>query len=510
MLEEQYKHTTPIVHRKEFAQFFTPHLVAKLMAEWILDKEPEQVLDPAFGLGVFYREIRKLYPTTKVIGYEIDNHILNNIEDSTLSDPFLQIQNIDYLESDSKEYDAIICNPPYLRFQKFKNRLDILPKLQAQIGADILGYANIASIFLVKSLHQLKLGGRLAYIMPYEFLNAGYGKKIKQILLEENYLKSLVIFENEKEIFPEALTTVCVLLCEKCSDSSPIAISYVSSKSELEAINSFEELQSVIVEKDSLDYSKKWSPIFDSLHTDFSIPEDFCEISTYGNFKRGIATGANDFFVLSPSKIKQWKLPKQSIKLCITKSAQIKTEIFDIEHLGELIKKDSNIYCFDGKDPLDIHTQAYIKYGEEIGVTQRYLTKIRNPWYKIEERTPSPLLFGVFSRNKYKVIRNFTDCINFTCYHSFYPNLFGHNVVDKLFIYLMSDLGTSVLQKNQRKYGAGLMKFEPNDLNGSFAPSMKLFSILSDKDVSIAINEIKNNRDSGTDVANNLIKRMNV
>lgn len=510
MLEEQYINTTSILHRKEFAQFFTPTLVAKLMSRWVLDKEPQQVLDPAFGLGVFYREIRKINPTTRVVGYEIDDYILNNLDTSILADPFLQVQNKDYLDSDSEEYDAIICNPPYLRFQKFKNRYNVLPKLQKQIGADILGYANIASVFLVKSLRQLKLGGRLAYIMPYEFLNAGYGKKIKQVLLEENYLKSLVIFENEKEIFPEAITTVCVVLCEKCSDSSSITISFVSSKSELEGIISFDELQSVNVEKSNLDCSKKWSPILDSLHTEFSIPDGFCELSTYGNFKRGIATGANEFFALSPSKIRQWKLPKQSTKLCITKSNQVKTEIFDIEHLDELIKRDANIYCFDGKEPLDVYTKAYIEYGEEIGVNQRYLTKVRSPWYKIEDRTPSPLLFGVFSRNKYKVIRNFTDCINFTCYHSFYPNLLGHNIVDKLFIYLLSDLGTSVLQTNQRKYGAGLMKFEPNDLNSSFAPSLKLFSVLNDEDVSKAINEIKHNPSSGTAIANNLIRKMNI
>lgn len=510
MLEENYVNTTSIIHRKEFAQFFTPSIVAQLMAEWILQSKPKKVLDPAFGLGVFYREVRQLSENTKVVGFEIDNYILSNIESSTLADPLLEIHNQDYLDSDPQEFDAIICNPPYLRFQKFKNRFDILPKLQEQIGADILGYANIASVFLVKSLHQLKLGGRLAYIMPYEFLNAGYGKKIKQILLEENYLKSIIIFENEKEIFPEAITTVCVLLCEKNAKSSDISISFVSSREQLESINSFEELESVLVKKDNLNHSKKWSPIFDSLHTNFSIPEGFCEISTYGNFKRGIATGANEFFALSPSKVKQLQLPEQSLKLCITKSAQIKNEIFDTASLNELILRDANIYCLDAKEPLDANTKSYIQYGEEIEVNQRYLTKIRTPWYKIEERTPSPLLFGVFSRNKYKVIRNFTNCINFTCYHSFYPNLIGFNVVDKLFLYLLSDLGNSVLQANQRKYGAGLMKFEPNDLNSSFAPSLKLFDKISDEDVTQALNEIKKNPSSGTQIANLLMAKLEI
>ncbi len=68
---------------------------------------------------------------------------------------------------------------------------------------------------------------------------------------------------------------------------------------------------------------------------------------------------------------------------------------------------------------------CYIKEGEKLGYHGRYLTKTRNTWYKIEKRKPAPILFGVFSRGRLKVIRNFTTAINFTCFHSFYPNKFG-------------------------------------------------------------------------------------
>lgn len=508
MLEEQYITNTAIAHRREFAQFFTPEPVAGLMAEWILANFPARILDPAFGLGVFYREIRKRHSTVQIDGYEIDNFILSNLEASLQSDPRLSVRHADYLASDLDHYDAVICNPPYLRFQKFKNRFEVLPKLQESLDIDLLGYANISSVFLIKSLHQLSPGGRLAYLMPYEFLNAGYGKRLKQILLEQNFLRSIIIFENEKEIFPEAITTVCVLLCERAGPSPTIAISYVSAQSELENINGFEELPQYQVERNRLDYTQKWSPIFDHLHNAVVMPEGFCKISDYGNFKRGIATGANEFFALSKSKIDAWQLPKHVIRPCITRSVQIKKSIFDDAELSKLIEDDAEIFCLDAREPLDEHTAAYIEYGETLDLNKRYLTKVRDPWYKIENRSPSPLLFGVFSRNRYKVIRNFTDCITFTCYHSFYPNRPGANVVDKLFVYLLSDLGNSILRSNQRKYGAGLMKFEPNDLNSSYAPSLRLFNGLEDRDVTDAILEIKNNPASAQLIANSLMSRL--
>ena len=53
-LENEYSNSTPIAHRKKYAQFFTPFPIADLMAKWILGNENlKTVLEPAFGLGIF-------------------------------------------------------------------------------------------------------------------------------------------------------------------------------------------------------------------------------------------------------------------------------------------------------------------------------------------------------------------------------------------------------------------------------------------------------------------------
>ena len=101
--------------------------------------------------------------------------------------PNLKIYNEDYLDADVGKFDAIICNPPYMRFQNFYNRHDILPKLEKKLDIKLVGYSNIASVFLVKSLNELNKNGRLAYIMPFEFFNTGYGEEIKKELIEKDY-----------------------------------------------------------------------------------------------------------------------------------------------------------------------------------------------------------------------------------------------------------------------------------------------------------------------------------
>ncbi|NEP44716.1 MAG: N-6 DNA methylase, partial [Okeania sp. SIO2H7] len=300
MHELEYALTTPISHRKDCAQFFTPPSVAYLMAKWILKDDPKSILDPAFGLGIFYDAIHQINPNnnSQFTGYELDQHILTYLNFHPNKNN-LQLINKDYLEADLTAYDAIICNPPYMRFQKFLTRHDVLPKIEKQLGKNLVGYSNIASVFLVKSLNELKPNGRLAFIMPFEFFNTGYGKEIKKSLLDNGLLKQIVIFSNEKEIFPDATTTVCVLLCKNDRKTESIKIAEISSKEEIDRLSDFSNLDRFKIAPSDLPYNQKWTPIILSLFSKRQVPSGLVNFSLYGTFKRGIATGANEFFALS-------------------------------------------------------------------------------------------------------------------------------------------------------------------------------------------------------------------
>ena len=65
----------------------------------------------------------------------------------------------------------------------------------------LIGYSNISSVFLVKSLKELKVNGNLAFIMPFEFFNTGMGKKLRKVSFENHLLKQIIIFSNEKKFF---------------------------------------------------------------------------------------------------------------------------------------------------------------------------------------------------------------------------------------------------------------------------------------------------------------------
>ena len=85
---------------------------------------------------------------------------------------------------------------------------------------------------------------------------------------------------------------------------------------------------------------------------------------------------------------------------------------------------------------------------------------------------------GVFSRNGYKVIRNYSSALNLTCFHGFHPNMFGTKYVDHLFAFLLSRAGQAILKSSMRRYGDKLDKFEPNDLNHACVPCPEFFDML--------------------------------
>lgn len=509
MHESEYIKNTPISHRKDFGQFFTPNAVSRLMAQWVLRDKPETILDPAFGLGVFYDEIIKINSNSSLhfFGYEIDENIISYINGLN-SKQYLTLYNSDYLEAEPRTFDSIICNPPYMRFQKFLNRHDVLPIVEKQIGKKLIGYSNIASVFLVKALNELKENGSLSFIMPFEFFNTGYGKEIKRSLLDKHLLKQIIIFSNEKEIFPEATTTVCVLLCKNDEIESPIKITQIKSGDNLEKITDISEYFQKTIDASKLPYSKKWTPILMSLFSESTTPNGFIKLTMYGSFTRGIATGANEFFALKKGDIHKWSLDNKSICKCITKSSQIRKPVFTHDDFDKLYDLDKPVHCLNITNIPTNKEIEYINEGESHGYHERYLTKMRTPWYKLEKRKPSPILCGVFNRGRIKVIRNLTDAISFTCFHCFYPNMFGESLVNKIFVYMLSDIGQEIIKSNKRSYGDSLDKFEPGDLNDTLFPNQSQFEMISENEAEKIMKVAVNDEIRAIQMSNILIQRI--
>jgi adenine-specific DNA-methyltransferase len=477
------------LHRKNFGQYFTESRVAEFMIQWVAAGNPSSIYDPAFGLGAFYDAAKALGFHGDFMGAEIDQIILSFFQNKTNAFK-LSIEQTDYLSLWGRTHNAIVCNPPYMRFQKFKGREKVFEDFQSNLGIKLSGYTNIASAFLVKSIHELSFGGRLAYIMPLEFLNTGYGTIVKELLIKDGGLRTIIKLDCERDVFPEVTTSIGIILFEKRKSSAPTKFFVVKNLSELGQLIEKESVSPI--SQSNLSPKEKWLMRFEkntSININHLVP-----ISEYGSFVRGIATGANEFFTLSKKQIGSLQLLKDEVVPCITKSAQIRGTIFKEVDFEKLVEIDTPVFLLNLNGKLSNKANEYIAYGKSMGYDKRYLTKCRTPWYKIEKREPSPLWFGVFSREGFKVIRNYTNALNLTCYHGFRPNIFGIRFVDHLLLFFLSLAGRTILSQNMRKYGDSLNKFEPNDLNCAMCPNAAWFENISNE---VVKREVTYLRDQG-------------
>ena len=482
----RYSEQVESPHRKDYGQFFTHPIAADFMVRWVLKSQKKSLYDPAFGLGAFLDPVSDDLQI-KFTGSEIDSRILNFWK-GTANGRNVEVANEDYLLSWGKSHTNIVCNPPYMRFQKFLNRNIVFRAFVENLGLKLSGYTNTASTFLLKSLSELNGSGRLAYIMPFEFLNTGYGTIVKKRLIQDGHLVSMISLDCEKDIFPDAITSVGIVLYDTTQRYSHVDFHVATSVHSL--ANILENAPVNRIALDSLDPKLKWLSHFQpadfSINTQMTVPLNY-----YGHFSRGIATGANKFFVLRPSRAKELEIPLEERLQCITKSSQIKRLVFDCEDYNNLIEKDDAVFLFNAGCNHSDRAEAYIQIGEREGYNARFLTKNRNPWYITEKRYPSPFLIGVFSRGGYKIVRNRSKALNLTCFHGFQPNAFGNLYIDQLFLYLASATGQDIVALSRRRYGDALDKFEPNDLNNAVVPAPHVFDEFTPRDVEDAVSHAK-------------------
>lgn len=494
----QYSALVGDAHRKAFGQFFTPPAVARFMVDWALASGARSLHDPAFGLGAFF-DAAAHHGKVRFSGSERDPEILRYYRAATAGGS-AAIREEDYLLSWGQRFDAIVCNPPYMRFQRFLSRKAVFSQFEQQLRFRISGYTNCASAFLVKSLSELRPRGRLAYVMPLEFLNTGYGAAIKERLVAERRSLTFIRLHCEKDVFPDVITSVGILLFDSSRSADSVPFFSVSSLDELPTV--LESVPVSAVPYDDLRPNGKWLVHFQSKRISVDRKKTG-SIRQYGHFSRGIATGANEFFVLRRSQVHELRLPPSEVALCITKSRQIRNSVLTERDLEQLADGDEPVFLFRSRPKLSPEASAYVQHGERNQLHERFLLRHRTPWHKTEARRPAPLLLGVFSRGNYKVVRNRTRALNLTCFHGFVPDLLAARRVDRLFIYLASRTGRQIVANSSREYGDSLTKYEPRDLNEALAPKPKVLDGISDDDVGAAMDRLR----SGGDVPENIEDR---
>jgi adenine-specific DNA-methyltransferase len=107
-------------------------------------------------------------------------------------------------------FDVCIGNPPYLRVQGMQQTQPAFVPLYKKRFESATGSFDLYALFIERGYSLLKPTGRLAYIVPHKFFQAGFGESLRGLLTDRQALTQVVRFGAE-QVFEEATTYTCLL-----------------------------------------------------------------------------------------------------------------------------------------------------------------------------------------------------------------------------------------------------------------------------------------------------------
>ncbi len=231
----------------KYAEYFTPHAVAKIMAACLVTEKVKNVTcyDPSAGSGTLLMNLAHAIGEDKCTIYSQDisqkssnllrlNLILNNlvhsipniVKGNTLLDPY-------HKEKDGKlkKFDFIVSNPPFkLDFSDFVEDL----KSKENHERFFAGTPNVPKtkpegmaiypMFIQHIMHSLAPKGRAAIVVPTGFITAqsGIEKKIREKMVEAKMLRGVVSMPSN--IFATTGTNVSILFLDKANTKGDIVL----------------------------------------------------------------------------------------------------------------------------------------------------------------------------------------------------------------------------------------------------------------------------------------------
>ena len=529
VLGDIYSTWIPQEARRPLGQFWTPVSIARLMAQWAIRSPDDLVLDPAVGSGVLLeaatqrlfqlgassdhvsRQVSgiELSPLAFLLGvinlllHHPDVHARLQCGDFLLSKQVTprasQEPAASYtignrqlilpgLETEApttfpERFDAIVCNPPYTRHHHLPETYKSFwaDAMQREYGLRLSRFSSLFAYFFVQATRMLSPTGRMAFITPATVFEATYSRQVKEFMHRQLHLRAIVTFDETMSVFEGVDTAACITLVEGPQAPKSDSIIHLQirewpgTRSVLAALEqqdpmapSWGNIQRI--DRSALDARRKWTVIgrnigMERLDADWLVP-----LSDIAHIVRGIATGANDFFVLSDGEVAAWGLESAPLRPVLTKTREAPGYAFrrsDFERLGHENKKRWLLYLTGPVAP-ESPVARYVQYGERQKLHQRSLVKTRSPWYTMEQRDPAPIYFTYLSRRRSRFIHNQADVLALNVFLCIYPIPAisqDDTALKALLAVLNSTLSKDSLRAVGRSYGSDTVKIEPREMD---------------------------------------------
>jgi adenine-specific DNA-methyltransferase len=471
--------------RNRLGQFSTPFPIASQMVARSLEALPSDVpvafLEPALGSGVFFSALLRHAPPGRVesaTGCEIDP-AYGGIAKALWESSGLRVLDGDFVEFASDPDQAgrfsLLCtNPPYVRHHHLQADLKVAlqSRVARRLGLRVSGLSGLYVYFVLLADALLADGAVASWLLPAEFLYVNYGRVLREYLTSRVTLLSIHHFDPDEVQFDDALVSSCIVTYRKAppEDRSTCEMSF--------GADYVKPSQKRVMTHAELRRLNKWTP------SHFENGDPSCETCCLGDLfsvRRGIATGANAFFILAGEQAAQYDIPREFLRPILPSPRFLREPVIsstdDGLPLGAAFR-----YLLDCPLPPEVVQKryaglwAYLQEGVAQGIPEGYLCAQKEVWYFQERREPSRFLASYMGRAipgrkcPIRFFVNFSSAIVTNVFLNLYPKpelnaLLGEDSERALELgRALNQIPAEHVLHAGRAYGGGLHKIEPKEL----------------------------------------------
>jgi adenine-specific DNA-methyltransferase len=464
------------------------------MKNFDLDHVPLHFGDPAVGTGAFYAALLRVMGERQVesaIGIDINPKQIAAARWRWESRG-MQVMEGDYLHMERLPLRTLIlANPPYLRHQGIPPayKRELRERASVLAGMKVSGLSGLYVYFMLLSHAWMAPNALAAWLVPSEFMQTDYGAVLRYYLTHKVQLIRVHRFSHDHPQFENAMVLPSVVVFRNCLPDGEHEVLF-SSGGTLSRPITTENVATEQLRRDERWTIPRCAPE-DNQYSPFRIGDLF-------TVQRGIATGANDFFIIERGKAAKLGLPKEALRPVLPKARSLIADIVDGDSDGypiiepQLCLLDCALQEHEIRDRYP-KLMDYLASAEHKGIRERTLVRKRRLWYKQEHRLPPPFLCTYMGRGPdgtppIRFIWNRSQAVATNTYLLLYPkprlaSLLADERIEGELFELLRETAQTVMKSGLRVHADGLQKIEPGELVNvrlAFTPSWIAKAVDSD------------------------------